>query len=59
MVKPLTYHGPRPTATARSFGTDKYEGIGGRFDWQQLKAQYSDEKNYNYIGKKTGSYRIP
>jgi hypothetical protein len=40
-------------------GTGKYKGIEGHFDWQQLAALPSDKGTYNYVGKKTGSYRIP
>lgn len=41
------------------FGTGKYKGIEGQFDWQQVLALPSDKGTYNYVGKKTGSYRIP
>ncbi|GJH28911.1 hypothetical protein [Caballeronia novacaledonica] len=40
-------------------GTGKYKGIEGHFDWQQLAALPSEKGTYNYVGKKTGSYRIP
>ena len=40
-------------------GTGKYKGIEGQFDWQQVVALPSDKGTYNYVGKKTGSYRIP
>ncbi|OLL28478.1 hypothetical protein BTH42_27340 [Burkholderia sp. SRS-W-2-2016] len=40
-------------------GTGKYKGIEGQFDWQQVRALPSDKGTYNYVGKKTGSYRIP
>ncbi|SAK86799.1 hypothetical protein AWB82_05923 [Caballeronia glebae] len=42
-----------------SSGTGKYKGIEGQFDWQQVQVLPAEKGAYNYIGKKTGNYRIP
>ncbi|MBB5417945.1 hypothetical protein GCT19_07345 [Paraburkholderia sp. CNPSo 3155] len=39
-------------------GTGKYKGIEGQLVWEQVRALPSDKGTFNYIGKKTGSYRI-
>jgi hypothetical protein len=59
-VEAYTYQGGSTTGKGTlSSGTGKYKGIQGQFDWQQVVALPSDKGTYNYIGKKTGSYRIP
>jgi hypothetical protein len=59
-VEAFTYQGgsTKGKGTLGS-GTGKYKGIEGHFDWQQTLALPSDKGTYNYVGKKTGSYRIP
>jgi hypothetical protein len=40
-------------------GTGKYKGIQGQFDWQLVRALPAEKGSFHYIGKKTGSYRLP
>jgi hypothetical protein len=40
-------------------GTGKYKGIEGQFEWQQVLSLPSEKGSYNYVGKKTGTYRLP
>jgi hypothetical protein len=40
------------------FGTGKYKGIKGEFDWQQAFKLPGDKGAYNFVGKTTGRYRI-
>ncbi|MDR5741512.1 MULTISPECIES: hypothetical protein [unclassified Caballeronia] len=59
-IETYTYQGGSPKGKGTlSSGTGKYKGIQGQFDWEQVVALPSDKGTYNYIGKKTGSYRIP
>ena len=59
-VEAFTYQGGSTTGKGTlGSGTGKYKGIEGQFDWQQVQALPSDKGTYNYVGKKTGSYRIP
>ncbi|CAD6553365.1 hypothetical protein LMG28727_05537 [Paraburkholderia kirstenboschensis] len=59
-IETFTYQGGSTTGKGTlGSGTGKYKGIEGHFNWQQVLALPSDKGTYNYIGKKTGSYRIP
>jgi hypothetical protein len=40
-------------------GTGKYKGIQGQFEWQVVQALPAEKGSFHYIGKKTGSYRLP
>jgi hypothetical protein len=40
-------------------GTGKYKGVQGQFDWQVVQALPAEKGSFHYIGKKTGSYRLP
>jgi len=39
-------------------GTGKYKGIKGELDWQQVQQLPAEKGSYNFVGKKTGNYRI-
>ncbi|SAK82813.1 hypothetical protein AWB75_05312 [Caballeronia catudaia] len=39
-------------------GTGKYKGIKGELDWQQVLSLPAEKGSFNFVGKKTGSYRI-
>lgn len=39
-------------------GTGKYKGIKGELDWQQVLQLPGEKGSYNFVGKKTGNYRI-
>jgi hypothetical protein len=39
-------------------GTGKYKGIKGELDWQQVLSLPAEKGAFNFVGKKTGSYRI-
>lgn len=39
-------------------GTGKYKGIEGQLDWQQVQPLPADKGTFNFVGKKTGSFRI-
>ncbi|WP_250502274.1 hypothetical protein [Caballeronia sp. AZ7_KS35] len=39
-------------------GTGKYKGIKGELDWQQVLQLPAEKGSFNFVGKKTGSYRI-
>lgn len=59
-VEAFTYQAGTTTGKGTlGSGTGKYKGIDGHFDWQQVLSLPSDKGTYNYIGKKTGTYRIP
>jgi hypothetical protein len=40
-------------------GTGKYKGIQGKLDWEPITFLPAATGSYNFVGKKTGSYRIP
>lgn len=40
-------------------GTGKYKGIQGQLDWQVVQALPAEKGSFHYVGKKTGSYRLP
>ena len=40
-------------------GSGKYKGIEGQLDWQQVLSLPGEKGSFNFVGKKTGSYRIP
>ncbi|SAL86826.1 hypothetical protein AWB74_07862 [Caballeronia arvi] len=42
-----------------SSGTGKYKGIEGQFEWQVVQELPAEKGSYHYVGKKTGSYRLP
>jgi len=42
-----------------SSGTGKYKGIDGQFDGQMAPELPAKKGSYHYVGKKTGSYRLP
>jgi hypothetical protein len=42
-----------------SSGTGKYKGIEGQFDWQVVQELPAEKGSYHYVGKKTGTYRLP
>jgi hypothetical protein len=41
------------------WGTGKYKGIEGQVDWQQVLTLPAEKGSFNFVGTKTGSYRLP
>ncbi|SAL02341.1 hypothetical protein AWB78_06329 [Caballeronia calidae] len=59
-VESFSYRGGSTTGKGSlTAGTGKYKGIEGKFDWQQVQVLPADKGTYSYVGKKSGSYRIP
>ncbi|SAL78612.1 hypothetical protein [Caballeronia telluris] len=40
-------------------GSGKYKGIQGEFAWEVVQALPAEKGSFHYLGKKTGSYRLP
>ncbi|SAK80864.1 hypothetical protein AWB79_05260 [Caballeronia hypogeia] len=40
-------------------GTGKYKGIDGQLEWEPVAFLPADKGTYNFVGKKTGHYRLP
>ncbi|MEM5296852.1 hypothetical protein VSR82_21295 [Burkholderia sp. JPY481] len=59
-VESIVKPGPRAAGKGTlASGTGKYKGLEGQLDWELVAFLPADKGSYNYIGKKTGHYRIP